>query len=145
MKKNKWIKYIIIGFVLLLLLLIVFLVGRVSEEVDIKYDVRGSVRGIWKIDTYKVFENGELKETIENYNQVNLTFSENNVEFCYNIDEKWDCFSHNYWIEDGVLTIYMFESGKMETNFNYTLTDSVFELKDGDDKNYTVSTFSRIG
>lgn len=128
-----------------LLLLIVFLVNKNTEKEESKYDSRGSVLGTWKIDTYKVFENGVLKETIENYNQVNLTFSENNIEFCYIIDEKKDCFSHNYWIDDGILTIYLFESGKMETNFNYEINDNVFELKDGDEKNYTVSTFSRIG
>ena len=145
MKKNKWLKYGAIGAVFIFLVLIVLLVMNIGDKVNIEYDDRVSVFGLWKIKNYELYVEGDLIESIDGYNQVSMAFYEENIEFCYNIDDKWDCFSHNYWIKDNILTVYLFSSDEMETKFEYKIDNNTLVLRDGDDKNYTISTFVKIG
>lgn len=140
--KNKKVIFLILVFIFLFAL--VYFVINISGKYNVENDNRDRVIGFWELEKYKVYEDGELVLSEEKYKKLLVKFSPENVQFCYEKDDNYDCFSHNYWMKAGKMILYLFED-RLETEFTYTLNRDVFVLKDGDDKNYTLSEFVKIG
>ena len=144
MNNNKQNKKILMLIVFIILISFLFLILYVSKKVNVIPSYKAGVYGYWKLDTYEIYENNELMSHEENYKNLFINFSEDSIEFCYDDGDGDNCFSHSYEMSKKELIIYLFEEHKMETMFSYKVVDEKFILKDGDDNNYTLSTFSRM-
>lgn len=139
--KNKKIGIIV---VLVVFLIFIYVVVSISSKHDEESDHRDKVRGFWELEKYEVYEDGKLVFSEDKYKNLLVKFSDENIQFCYEIEEGNDCFSHNYWMKAGKLIIYLFENN-IESEFTYTLDRDIFILRDGDDSNYTLSKFVKFG
>lgn len=143
MKKNKIIKLIFVASIFILLVLFLFLVIFISKKVDDEHDYMNDISGYWFVDTYDVYEDSKLISSEYNYRELFIGFNENNVEFCYTNEDVSDCFSHNYELTKNKIIIYLFRGKNEETVFTYNIVNNKLIIRDGDDSNYTLSTFSR--
>lgn len=143
MKKMKLIHLVLINSGLIILLIVLFGVIRNSKKVDVPIDEREKIFGYWEINVYEVYKDNNLESSIDNYNQLSMDIDSKSFEICYKIDEEWNCRSHNYDIEGEDLIIYNFEVDKIESRFKYILDGDTLKLIDGDEKDYTLSTFFR--
>lgn len=143
MKKNKIVKIIFVASIFILLVLFLFFIIFVSEKVEGEHNYMNSIYGYWFLDTYDVYKDNKLISSEYNYKDLFIGFEDNHIEFCYTNDEGSNCFSHNYELNKKEIIIYLFRGSSKETVFTYRIVNNNLIIRDGDDSNYTLSTFSR--